>query len=100
MTIEQLASIGTFLAAAGGFVAAVGAFVVANRNREKAEAAKVAAEVAAGVARDLKREVVSIGGEVFELGKRVDGRLSELLEASIAKALAEGIQQERDRDKP
>lgn len=90
MTIADLAAVGTFLAAAGGFVAAVGAFVVARRNRKAGDAAKLAAELAADAALALKAKVVEIDGSVYQLGQRVDGRLSELLAASSAQARAEG----------
>jgi len=69
--------------AAATFIAALGAFAVAWRNRKVAEAAKLAAE-------DSKSTLIEVKGQIFELGKAVDGRLSKLLEQTEARGKAEG----------
>lgn len=72
-----------------------------NAARRDAAAAKAAAETAS-------HGIVEIGGKVYDLGKAVDGRLTQLLEANAAKAAvtadlarAEGVhdgeRQQRDR---
>jgi hypothetical protein len=77
---------------------ALGALLVGLRNTRKVDDAKVAAEQ--GTAK-----IVEVGGQVFELGKAVDGRLQTLLEkteqaaaaAGKAAGMLEGAQQEREK---
>ena len=76
--------------AAATFIAALGAFAVAWRNRNRADRATKAAEAAKAAAEDGKATLVDIKGQIFELGKAVDGRLSKLLEQTEARGKAEG----------
>lgn len=85
------------LLAIATLITAVGTLIVGLRNsrkadvaRERAREASARAEAAKLAAEDSKREIVRIGGEVFELGQRVDGRLSQLLELTETAALAKG----------
>jgi hypothetical protein len=89
-------------------IAAIGALVVTLRNGQKANDAKVAAEAAKVIAAEKgaaavaaaeaaktaaeegRAIMISTSEGVFELGKRVDGRLSELLALTKASAKAEG----------
>ena len=83
MTAETITAIAALVAAIGGIVAAI----LAHRAKATAEAAEKA--------------VVAVGDNVFELGKRMDGPLSELLSTTRALARAEGVaageQAQRDR---
>ncbi len=83
----------------------------AAKAREQAAIAAAAAEAARSVALESKEKLVKIDGAIFELGKRVDGRLTQLLQAAeelgasrARAALAEGRQQgasdERKRSRP
>ena len=103
--MNDLASV---ITSVGTLVAAVGALLVGYRNSRKADAAKekaVAAALAAAVAKEAaeagKREVLIVGDKVMEVGKQLDGRLSELLREARALARAEGVaageQAQRDR---
>ena len=78
-------------------VGAMTAAYVAIRNsraasdaRQQAHDAAVRADHARDAARDATREIVSVKGNLFEVGKAIDGRLSELLELTRAAARAEG----------
>jgi hypothetical protein len=86
----DLAQIGQLLFGAATFVAALGAFAVAWRNRFRADRAAKAAEAAAGLAVANKATLIEIKGQIYELGKAVDGRLSKLLEQTEARGKAEG----------
>lgn len=89
------------ITAVATLVAAVGALIVAIVTAYNARSARTAAEESKAAAEQSKAEIVATKEGVFELGKRVDGRLSELLAASIAAAKADGVtigeQAERDR---
>lgn len=98
----------TLIGALTGMVAAIGALYVAVRNSRKADEARDKALVAATKASDAadeakasKAAVMLVGDNVVEVGKRIDGRLSELLETARALAraqgIAEGTEQERKR---
>lgn len=78
-------------------VTALGAVAVGWRNSRKADAAKEEAALAAAAALTAKeaaeaskREIVATKDGVFEVGKQIDGRLSELLKLTEQAALAEG----------
>jgi len=78
-------------------IAAIGALIVTVRNGTKANDAKIAAATSAAAAEaakvaalDATKRIVQTQDGVFELGKRVDGRLSELLELTKKAAMAEG----------
>ena len=99
------------ITAIGTLVAAIGAVVIGYRNSRKADAAKDKAEtaaVAAAVAKEAalasKREVLVVGDRVVEVGKQLDGRLSELLaearKTSRAEGFSAGEQAQRDRANP
>jgi flagellar biosynthesis component FlhA len=112
-----ITSIGTLIAATGAAIVAVGSFWIANRNSHKAEilaekqanavaaaeAAKVAAEQTRREAKEAaaKNEatLIQVGKDVYALDRRVDGKLTELLEltrkAAIAEGRLEGIAAER-----
>ena len=72
-------------------VTAAGAVVIAWRRTNGVKAAKTAAEAAQTAAEESKREIVATKDGVFELGKRLDGRLQELLRVSNSLARAEGL---------
>ena len=76
--------------AAATFIAALGAFAVAWRNRTRADRATKAAEAARLAAEDSKSTLIEVKGQIYELGKAVDGRLSKLLEQTEARGKAEG----------
>lgn len=93
--MEGLASV---IVALGTLTAAIGALVVAIMNarastsaREKALLAAAAAETARIEAEAAKREIIVVHGEIMEVGKRIDGRLSELLALTEKSARAEGV---------
>jgi hypothetical protein len=128
VTLENVAAVISALAA---LVIAVGAFLTARGNARKADAAKVAAALEAAKAEEAsiavreqaaaaaaaavaaeqaalesRKKIVQIGDAVYELGKRVDGRLSELLDTAKAlgesrarEAFSKGADSERGRDK-
>lgn len=92
-------------------VTAVGAVILGWRNsrkadqaKEKAAAAAIAAAVAKEAAEASKREVIVVGDKVVEVGKQLDGRLSELLAEARRTSRAEGFtageQAQRDRAMP
>ena len=101
-----------------GMVAAVGALVNTFRISRKSDEAKTAAievavraELAAAEAAAAATAIIETKDGIFEIGKKLDGRLQalldakdELLAASVAKARAEGQasgeQAERDRQRP
>lgn len=96
------------ITAVATLVAAIGALAVGWRNSRAASEAKAraaeaafAAERAKEAAEASRREIIATKDGVFEVGKRIDGRLSELLKSATALARAEGIaageQAQRDR---
>jgi hypothetical protein len=78
-----ITAVAALIAAIGGIVAAV----LAHRARKRVDV--------------VEKALITIDGEVREVGKRIDGRLSELLRSSGALARAEGVAQgeqaQRDR---
>lgn len=95
------------LTALASLVIAIGVIVSAvlsYRTRQATAAASAASANAQRAAEASQAEVIAIKGEVYEIGKRIDGRLSELLTEQTGRARAEGItfgeQAERDRNKP
>jgi type II secretory pathway pseudopilin PulG len=85
------------ITALGTLVAAIGALVISWNNRraaaearEKAAVAAAAAEAAKLAALDSQREIIATKEGVFEVGKQIDGRLTELLTLTKESALAEG----------
>jgi len=81
-------------------VTAVGVIVAAYYSyRAKQRAANAETKVD-----ETKVDLQVIQGEVHEVGERIDGRLSELLDASTKVARAEGVaageQAQRDRSAP
>jgi hypothetical protein len=111
-----MTEIAPIILALATLVTAAGAFAVAWRNGQKADKAVVAAETAKEIAAEKgaaavaaseaaklaaeqsKVEIVATKDGVFELGKRVDGRLSELLETAKALARAQGLAEGRAGD--
>jgi hypothetical protein len=97
-------------------IAAFGALVIALRNGTKANEARAAAELAKEIAaakgaeavaaaeaarlaaEQSKVEIIATKDGVFEIGKRVDGRLSELLTTAKALARAQGLAEGRAGD--
>jgi hypothetical protein len=79
----NITAVAALVAAIGGIVAAV----LSYRARRRVE--------------DVEALVINIDGEVREVGRRIDGRLSKLLETTGALARAEGVAQgeqaQRDR---
>lgn len=79
-------------------VAALGAVLLGWRNSHKADAAKEKAALAAAAAVTAKeaaeasqRDVIATKDGVFEVGKQIDGRLSELLKLTEKAAYAAGL---------
>ena len=100
-TIDALTKL---VIAVGVIVTAALTFLNRRSVRAAAERATVAADaaVAAQVAAEAgKKAIVATEAGIFELGKQIDGRLSELLKSSSALARAEGVaageQAQRDR---
>jgi hypothetical protein len=97
----DIADIATFVAALAAFVTATVGALVARSNNQRAVAAAKAAEAAKAAAESAKADIIATKAGVFELGKQVDGRLSELLDvtrkASRAEGWAAGEQAQRDR---
>ena len=98
------ADIPATITALGAFVTAVGVIVIAYWSYRGKERASRAADDAA----DAKKEIIAVGDKLYLLDRRVDGRLTELLEgiraegisaASLARAegVAAGEQAQRDR---
>ncbi len=88
-----LTALGTLVAAVGAVVAVILGYL----NRRSADAAKTraadaayAAERAKSAAEASQREIIATKDGVFELGKQIDGRLSELLQLTESAALAAG----------
>ena len=86
-------------------VTAVGVFVavvIGYLNRRAAAAAKVEATNAKDAAREAAARLIVVEGAVVEVGVRIDGRLTELLESETGRARAEGVaqgeQEQRDRN--
>lgn len=87
-TITELA---TLIAAIGALIVAIMNARSASDARAKAVIAATAAETAAVRAEEGKREVVIVHGEVVEVGKRIDGRLTQLLLLTEKAAHAAGV---------
>jgi hypothetical protein len=110
--VEDLAatitSLGALILALGTFITAVGAAWLAWRNSRRADDARVKAAVDAEAARveaaaaalkaamaaeaaaEAKVEIVKVGNGLFELGKAVDGRLTQLIEEIRVSEFAKG----------
>ncbi len=92
------------LPAITSLVTAIGVIVIAYWTYRGKERAAKAAELAAERDREAKAAIITVGDKVFEVGKALDGRLSQLL--AEAKALAhaegraEGEQAQRERQTP
>ncbi len=95
---EWVAVIG---AISGGTIAIIGAIALAYRQASSARQEAADAKLAA---LDAKREIIATKTGIYEVGKQLDGRLSELLATSNAAARAEGVaageQAQRDRAAP
>lgn len=76
-------------------IAAIGALAIGIRNARRADEAADKAALAAEKAAEASGRMVLLEGQVFEVGQRIDGRLTELLAASSALARAEGVVQGR-----
>jgi hypothetical protein len=105
-----ITSISTLVAAVGAVTIAYRSSRAASKAADAAEAARATAEekgaatVAAAAAAQTaaeasKREITVVAGKVVEVGKRIDGRLSELLALTEANALAEGRLQGREAER-
>jgi len=93
-----ITSIATLVAAVGAVLAVIVGFL--NNRRavaaaSAAETARYAAEAAKLAAQQSQAEVVLTKEGVFELGRQMDGRLSQLLESTNALSRAEGLAQGR-----
>lgn len=88
-------------AISGGTVAIIGAIALAYR--QSVEAKHLASD-AKDAAESARVEIIATKNGIFEVGKQLDGRLSELLISSNAAARAEGVaageQSQRDRAAP
>ena len=91
--LPWITAVAILLGMAVNLVGAVSAW----RARAEAKAARIAAE-------QSKDGLAVVGGNVYNLGKAVDGRLSELLASTEKMARAEGHaageQSQRDRQSP
>lgn len=85
-----LANLPPIIAAIGTFLAAAGALIVALRNASRADRAADAAEAAALAAHNSEAQIMVVGKDVVEVGKRIDGRLTQLLAATAKASYAEG----------
>lgn len=90
MTSEQIIALATL-------VSAIGAVVVSLLNARRATAAaaaslvaKNAAEAAKVAATASQAAIIETKDGVYEVGKQIDGRLTELLKLTREAALAEG----------
>jgi hypothetical protein len=103
-----VAEVITATAALVAAVGAVAAVVVGYLNRRAMTAAKEKAVHAANAAAEAKAaaqvtssRLVIVEDKIVEVGKQIDGRLSELLASETGRARAEGIAQgeqtQRDR---
>ncbi|HEY8837400.1 MAG TPA: hypothetical protein VIO16_06930 [Dehalococcoidia bacterium] len=85
-------------------IVAVGALMLNFFKQRSQERAEIAAERAATLAAESKAEIIATKKGIFELGKQIDGRMEDLLEAVRKAARAEGVsageQSERDRHAP
>ena len=102
-----MSDVPAIIAALGGVVTAVGVILVgywAYRAKERAADAAEAAAKAAAEANAARSEIMVVGDKIVEVGKALDGRLSELLREARATARAEGMaageQAQRDRAAP
>jgi hypothetical protein len=66
-------------------VAAIGAILIAYLSYK----AKLLAQKASDVAVENQSQLIRVGNDVYEIGKRVDGRLTELLDATRAQGVSE-----------
>jgi hypothetical protein len=86
----DLSGLPPILTALGALVTACGAVYAAIQARKGRK-----------IANEVDAKIVRIGEDVYEIGRRVDGRLSELLAAEKGQARAEGVaageQSQRDR---
>lgn len=92
MTVPDVTTfdIGSTLTGIATLIAAVGALVVSAINHQRVTEAKTKVDSAAKTADESKVEITKVGDRVYELGKAVDGRLSELLKITEAAARAKG----------
>ena len=88
-------------------ITATGAVLVGWRNSRKADEAREKAAIAAAAALTAKeaaeaskREIVLTKEGVFEVGKQIDGRLSELLKLTEDSAFARGQLAGPEKKKP
>jgi hypothetical protein len=85
----------------GGTVAIIGAIALAYR---QAVEAKTQATAARDATEENRKEIIATKTGIYEVGKQLDGRLTELLISSNAAARAEGVaageQSQRDRAAP
>lgn len=100
-TITAIASV---VAAIGLIVTSVLAYLSRRATQLAAERATIAADAAVAAqtaAESAKKEIVATANGIFEVGKKLDGRLTELLASETALARAQGIAQgeqaQRDR---
>ena len=78
---------GSIITAVAALVTAVGAIVIALR---RTSGVKDAAAAVATAIEESKAEIIATKLGVFEVGDRIDGRLTQLLEQTRANARAEG----------
>lgn len=100
MTADTLTALAAVIAAVGVIVTAVLSYLnrqAAADAKERADDAAHAAQRATAAAEASQRAIVRTEAGVFELGKRVDGRLEELLKATADLARAEGMASGREQ---
>lgn len=90
MSAETILALATFVTAAGAVLVGWRNSRKADDAKEKALLAAAAADLAKRAAEDSKREIVLTKEGVFELGKQIDGRLTQLLALTDSEAYARG----------
>lgn len=95
---ETLTALAAVITAVGVIV--IGFLTYRRTSRADTVAAKAAdaAVQAQSAAMDAKAAVVETKDGIYQIGKRIDGRMDELLAAAKATAHAAGMLEQRERD--
>jgi hypothetical protein len=95
MTIDWPATI----TALGALVTAVGVIVIAFLNYRRGIVADLAETVEKELLEAQNAELVQTKGGIYQLGKKLDGRLQELLQLTEISARAQGVLEGRAAQK-
>ena len=90
LSSARMSEVAPIILAVAALLTAAATLWVAIRNGQKATTAAEKATTAAELASSSAADVVKIGQNVYEIGARIDGRLSQLLLAEKAASRAEG----------